>query len=199
MLAVSTIWCILITLFTVVLVRFRRIGAREPDLPHGPPTTPILGNVIEFPKTKAYLHSRNGRRYMGTYSQYVSVRNEVKNHDARHSIWPVFWFRETNLSRTTLDQECLRKSVRWSILSTVHYYSRTSMLCTFYGHSTSITPKVLSLGRTFPFSCASSRRAWSWGQLHLNAVSVLAVRHTKIPFDLSFRKLEMFLAVSSMG
>ncbi|KAG8926377.1 hypothetical protein FRC02_008940 [Tulasnella sp. 418] len=35
--------------------KVRKIGAREPNLPPGPPTIPLLGNLNVFPKEEAYL------------------------------------------------------------------------------------------------------------------------------------------------
>lgn len=35
--------------------RVYRIGTREPELPPGPPTLPVLGNILDFPPRYAYL------------------------------------------------------------------------------------------------------------------------------------------------
>lgn len=38
-----------------LVYRISRIGKREPNLPPGPPTIPILGNLHIFPREKTYL------------------------------------------------------------------------------------------------------------------------------------------------
>lgn len=40
---------------TWLVNRVRRIGAREPGLPPGPPTLPLLGNLHLFPTRYAHL------------------------------------------------------------------------------------------------------------------------------------------------
>jgi hypothetical protein len=40
---------------TCVIWVLWRTGRREPGLPPGPPTVPILGNMLMFPKTERHL------------------------------------------------------------------------------------------------------------------------------------------------
>ena len=48
-----------LTLLAVVIFwiidRLRRIGSREPGLPTGPPTLPLIGNLNVFPTSRAHL------------------------------------------------------------------------------------------------------------------------------------------------
>ena len=37
------------------IYKFRNLGTREPGLPPGPPTTPLLGNIAHFPTSYPYL------------------------------------------------------------------------------------------------------------------------------------------------
>lgn len=74
-----------------LVFRIMRIGNREEGLPPGPPTRPLFGNILTFPKTYAFLKSdafnmtsssselyafidlRNGRRNMEKYTLYANL------------------------------------------------------------------------------------------------------------------------------
>ena len=45
----------LIVVAVVVLYYLRKIGSREPSLPPGPPTFPVIGNAHQLPKTRFWL------------------------------------------------------------------------------------------------------------------------------------------------
>lgn len=47
--------CALTTAAALVVWKLRRYGRRERGLPPGPPTTPILGNVPQFPREFPFL------------------------------------------------------------------------------------------------------------------------------------------------
>lgn len=52
-----------------VIIKAIRTGRREPNLPTGPPTVPLLGNLNIFPKEDAYLKfTKWARIYGGIYS-----------------------------------------------------------------------------------------------------------------------------------
>lgn len=36
-------------LVVLLFLKLRKIGHRDPDLPPGPKTTPVLGNALDFP------------------------------------------------------------------------------------------------------------------------------------------------------
>lgn len=38
-----------------LVLRLRKVGSRERGLPPGPPTRPLLGNLLEFPTSKIYI------------------------------------------------------------------------------------------------------------------------------------------------
>lgn len=38
-----------------IVDRLRKIGSREPGLPPGPPTLPLIGNLNVFPTSRAHL------------------------------------------------------------------------------------------------------------------------------------------------
>lgn len=40
---------------TVAIFRILRIGRRESDIPPGPPTRPILGNLLDYPQIEPHL------------------------------------------------------------------------------------------------------------------------------------------------
>ncbi|TFY80562.1 hypothetical protein EWM64_g3444 [Hericium alpestre] len=55
-----------------LLVWMTRIGRREPGLPPGPPTTPLLGNILQFPKEYAHLKfTQWAKEYGGIFSLKV--------------------------------------------------------------------------------------------------------------------------------
>lgn len=39
----------------LVIIKLLSMGQRESDLPPGPPTRPLIGNLLDFPLTKPYL------------------------------------------------------------------------------------------------------------------------------------------------
>ena len=54
--AMGSLFFYAIGVFPVWLViKLMRTGKREPDLPNGPPTVPLLGNLGIFPKVEAHL------------------------------------------------------------------------------------------------------------------------------------------------
>ncbi len=56
--ALSSFWLYAIALSVWAVVKVIRIGHREPGLPPGPPTVPVLGNLNIFPTEN--LHYKYG-------------------------------------------------------------------------------------------------------------------------------------------
>ncbi|KAF5355232.1 hypothetical protein D9758_005994 [Tetrapyrgos nigripes] len=57
------------SLVALIAMRLTRIGKRPPSLPPGPPTTPVLGNLLMFPRENAYLKfTQWAREYGGIFS-----------------------------------------------------------------------------------------------------------------------------------
>ncbi|KAG8957805.1 hypothetical protein FRC03_009779 [Tulasnella sp. 419] len=55
------------------IVKLYRVGSREPHLPPGPPTKPILGNLSILPRKETYLRFTEwARQYGGIYSLKVA-------------------------------------------------------------------------------------------------------------------------------
>ena len=48
-------WTVFALAISWIVNRVRKIGSREPGLPPGPPTLPLLGNLHVFPQTKAHV------------------------------------------------------------------------------------------------------------------------------------------------
>ncbi|KAJ7108007.1 cytochrome P450 [Mycena crocata] len=62
----------------IVFLWLRKVGSREPRLPPGPPTIPLLGNLHIFPRTFAhYKFSEWARQYGGLYSLKVGSGTAV--------------------------------------------------------------------------------------------------------------------------
>ncbi|KAK7023183.1 hypothetical protein R3P38DRAFT_2958140, partial [Favolaschia claudopus] len=61
---------LLLTLGIVyIFMWLRKVGSREPGLPPGPPTLPLLGNLHIFPKGFAHFKFTEwARKYGGIYS-----------------------------------------------------------------------------------------------------------------------------------
>ncbi len=51
----ANIFLILAAIAAYLSLRLLNIGKREHGLPPGPPTIPIVGNLLSFPKEYAYL------------------------------------------------------------------------------------------------------------------------------------------------
>ncbi|KAJ7618065.1 cytochrome P450 [Roridomyces roridus] len=65
----SSLLLSLALLVAAPLIIFRRIGARDKDLPPGPPTLPIIGNLHIFPKESTHLRFTEwARKYGGIFS-----------------------------------------------------------------------------------------------------------------------------------
>ncbi|KAK1230345.1 hypothetical protein PQX77_006555 [Marasmius sp. AFHP31] len=58
-------WTAILAAIVWSVYKLSTIGSREPGLPPGPPTTPILGNLGIFPKTYAYLKLTEWARRWG--------------------------------------------------------------------------------------------------------------------------------------
>ncbi|CAL1706645.1 unnamed protein product [Somion occarium] len=48
-----------------VIIRLSKLGSREPSLPPGPPTIPLLGNMLDFPKSRVHLKFTEWARQYG--------------------------------------------------------------------------------------------------------------------------------------
>ncbi|KAJ8078324.1 hypothetical protein PM082_000531 [Marasmius tenuissimus] len=65
------------------IFKLRNVGSREPGLPPGPPTTPLLGNIASFPKRAAYLRLTEWARvWGGMYSLKLGPATAVVISDA---------------------------------------------------------------------------------------------------------------------
>ncbi|QRW04458.1 cytochrome P450 family protein [Ceratobasidium sp. AG-Ba] len=65
----AAIVCLVGAFAALFAYRLARVGKREADLPNGPPTLPIVGNLHVFPKTQAHLKFTEwARLYGGIYS-----------------------------------------------------------------------------------------------------------------------------------
>ncbi|CAL1707417.1 unnamed protein product [Somion occarium] len=56
---------VLVVVFIGLVQRLWRIGSREQGLPPGPPTLPLLGNLLVFPRTRAHLKFTEWARSYG--------------------------------------------------------------------------------------------------------------------------------------
>lgn len=48
----SVLLLAVLVLLAVTLRKLLKIGSREPDLPPGPPTIPVFGNMLQVPSTQ---------------------------------------------------------------------------------------------------------------------------------------------------
>ncbi|KAK7692435.1 hypothetical protein QCA50_004060 [Cerrena zonata] len=98
LLAVLSVWLVL---------RLRKVGSRERDLPPGPPTLPLLGNLLEFPTSKIYIQfSKWAKSYGDIFSLKIGpttvvvlsdpkiIRECLDVHGATTSSRPFFYVNE---------------------------------------------------------------------------------------------------------
>jgi len=58
------LWTLVLLIAFYILYRISRIGKRESNLPPGPPTIPLLGNLLQIPVN-------------GFYKQFASLISEL--------------------------------------------------------------------------------------------------------------------------
>ncbi|KAI0076208.1 cytochrome P450 [Panus rudis PR-1116 ss-1] len=67
-----------LTIIYWFISRLARIGTREAELPPGPPTIPLLGNLLQFPKEYTFLRFTEwARTYGGIYSLKIGPRTVI--------------------------------------------------------------------------------------------------------------------------
>lgn len=71
------------TIVLLVIQRLSHIGSREKDLPPGPPTTPLLGNLLDIPPRYAHLYFQKlSKQYGPVISLKLFNHNMVVLNDA---------------------------------------------------------------------------------------------------------------------
>ncbi|KAL0565905.1 hypothetical protein V5O48_016113 [Marasmius crinis-equi] len=61
----ALVWAAILAAIGWFYFKFKDVGSREPNLPPGPPTTPLLGNLGVFPKEFAYVRFTQWARIWG--------------------------------------------------------------------------------------------------------------------------------------
>ncbi|KAL1745665.1 cytochrome P450 [Schizophyllum fasciatum] len=97
----STAFFALATLALSALYKLSRIGSRERGLPPGPPTIPVLGNILQIPTSNAFLRFTEWAREFGeiyslkvgpstsiVLSSPAAIREVLDKHSARTSDRP---------------------------------------------------------------------------------------------------------------
>jgi hypothetical protein len=104
-------WMALGFLFTLFVWRISRIGRRPKNLPPGPPTLPIIGNLHQMPKENVHLQFQKwAQKYGPVYSLVlgtkvtivlssdVAVKELLDKRSSIYSSRPDLYFGQTILS-----------------------------------------------------------------------------------------------------
>ncbi|THU88694.1 cytochrome P450 [Dendrothele bispora CBS 962.96] len=65
------------SIVAITVMRLMRIGKRPPSFPPGPPTTPVLGNLLMFPRENAYLKFTQWAREFGGMFSLMMFDNPI--------------------------------------------------------------------------------------------------------------------------
>ncbi|KAL0567075.1 hypothetical protein V5O48_014916 [Marasmius crinis-equi] len=77
------LWAAILTALAWAYFKLKNVGSREPGLPPGPPTSPLIGNLGVFPKEFAYLRfTQWARLWGGIYSLKLGPATAIVITDA---------------------------------------------------------------------------------------------------------------------